>query len=43
MRLFQMSASTGVPRFEKDDQVICTSYFSKLNPLEHGEVIENFF
>ncbi|KAH7728641.1 laminin alpha 1 chain [Aphelenchoides avenae] len=38
MRVFGVPASTGVPRFTRDDEVICTTYFSRLDPLEWGEI-----
>uniref|UniRef100_A0A915BQN1 Laminin subunit alpha-2 n=1 Tax=Parascaris univalens TaxID=6257 RepID=A0A915BQN1_PARUN len=38
MRHFGVPATVGVPRFTRDDEVICTSYFSKLDPLENGEI-----
>lgn len=38
MRVFGVPATVGVPKFERDDEVICTSYYSKLNPLENGEI-----
>jgi len=38
MRAFGVPASVGVPKFTRDDEVICTSYFGKLNPLENGEI-----
>ncbi|XP_043920288.1 laminin subunit alpha-2 isoform X4 [Protopterus annectens] len=28
----------GPPSYRKDDEVICTSYYSKIHPLEHGEI-----
>lgn len=28
----------GTPSYMKDDEVICTSYYSKIHPLENGEV-----
>lgn len=28
----------GPPSYAKDDEVICTSYYSKVHPLENGEV-----
>lgn len=28
----------GTPSYVKDDEVICTSYYSKIHPLENGEV-----
>lgn len=33
-----MRASRGSARSAADDQVHCTSYYSQLDPLEHGEV-----
>ncbi|KAM3721816.1 Laminin subunit [Dirofilaria immitis] len=38
LRQFNVPAITGVPRFTRDDEVICTSYYSKLDPLENGEI-----
>jgi laminin alpha 1/2 len=38
MRAFGVPATVGVPKFTRDDEVICTSYFSQLNPLEQGEI-----
>ncbi|KAF8367906.1 lam-3 [Pristionchus pacificus] len=38
MRQFGIPATTGVPRFTSDDEVICTSEYSKLQPLEAGEI-----
>ncbi|XP_053142140.1 laminin subunit alpha-2 isoform X3 [Hemicordylus capensis] len=29
---------TGPPSYAKDDEVICTSYYSKIHPLENGEI-----
>ena len=39
-KLYNISASPGKPSYDylRDDEVRCTSYFSKLNPLENGEV-----
>ncbi|XP_069778449.1 laminin subunit alpha-1 isoform X2 [Narcine bancroftii] len=28
----------GPPTYKRDDEVICTSYYSRLVPLEHGEI-----
>ncbi|XP_068027119.1 laminin subunit alpha-2-like, partial [Melanerpes formicivorus] len=28
----------GTPSYLKDDEVICTSYYSKIHPLENGEI-----
>ncbi|KAI1731181.1 laminin EGF domain-containing protein [Ditylenchus destructor] len=38
MRVFGMPATEGVPKFSRDDEVHCTSYYSQLNPLEEGEI-----
>jgi laminin alpha 1/2 len=38
IRSFGLPATSGVPRFQTDDEAICTSFFSKLEPLENGEV-----
>ncbi|OZC06693.1 hypothetical protein X798_06324 [Onchocerca flexuosa] len=38
LRQFGVPATIGVPRFTRDDEVICTSYYSKLDPLENGEI-----
>ncbi|CAL4101417.1 unnamed protein product, partial [Meganyctiphanes norvegica] len=37
-RSFNVPATRGRPTYQADDEVICTSYFSRLNPLEGGEV-----
>ncbi|KJH49987.1 laminin EGF-like protein [Dictyocaulus viviparus] len=38
MRQFGIPATAGVPRFERDDEVHCTSEYSKITPLEGGEI-----
>lgn len=38
MEAYGIMPTVGKPRFRSDDEVICTSYYSKLNPLEGGEV-----
>uniref|UniRef100_A0A8L8JDH0 Laminin subunit alpha-2 n=1 Tax=Heligmosomoides polygyrus TaxID=6339 RepID=A0A8L8JDH0_HELPZ len=38
MRQFGIPATTGVPRFTRDDEVHCTSEYSKITPLEGGEI-----
>ncbi|CAD5209051.1 unnamed protein product [Bursaphelenchus xylophilus] len=38
MRQFGVPASVGVTRFSSDSEVICTSYYSKLDPMERGEI-----
>ena len=40
MKLYNIPAAPGKPSYDylRDDEVRCTSYFSKLNPLENGEV-----
>lgn len=35
---YNVTPRLGPPTYKKDDEVICTSYYSKLVPLEHGEV-----
>ena len=35
---FGVQPTRGRPTYTSDTQVICTSYFSRLNPLEGGEV-----
>ncbi|KAK9411572.1 laminin subunit alpha-2-like [Crotalus adamanteus] len=35
---YNISPRTGPPSYAKDDEVICTSYYSKIHPLENGEV-----
>ena len=43
MKAYNIEATVGKPRFRSDNEVICTSYYSKLNPLEGGEVSDYFF
>ncbi|ETN73227.1 laminin EGF-like protein [Necator americanus] len=38
MRQFGVPATTGVPKFQRDDEVHCTSEYSKITPLEGGEI-----
>ncbi|KAF8792889.1 Laminin subunit alpha-1 like protein [Argiope bruennichi] len=35
---FGVRPTMGKPRYRSDSEVICTSYYSKLNPLEGGEI-----
>ncbi|XP_014675870.1 PREDICTED: laminin subunit alpha-2-like, partial [Priapulus caudatus] len=35
---YGIAPTVGVPRYRSDDEVICTSYYSKLEPLENGEI-----
>ncbi|GFV46517.1 laminin subunit alpha-1 [Trichonephila clavipes] len=35
---FRVPPTMGKPRYRSDDEVICTSHYSKLNPLEGGEI-----
>ncbi|XP_039180622.1 laminin subunit alpha-2 isoform X7 [Crotalus tigris] len=35
---YNISPRTGPPSYAKDDEVICTSYYSKIHPLENGEI-----
>ncbi|XP_018411793.1 PREDICTED: laminin subunit alpha-2 [Nanorana parkeri] len=35
---YNISPRVGTPSYTKDDEVICTSYYSKIHPLENGEI-----
>ncbi|CAJ1081613.1 laminin subunit alpha-1 isoform X3 [Xyrichtys novacula] len=35
---YNVTPRLGPPTYKRDTEVICTSYYSKLNPLEHGEI-----
>ncbi|XP_057678966.1 laminin subunit alpha-2 isoform X4 [Corythoichthys intestinalis] len=35
---FNMNPRTGPPSYMRDDEVICTSFYSKIHPLENGEI-----
>uniref|UniRef100_A0A8C3AV95 Laminin subunit alpha 2 n=1 Tax=Cyclopterus lumpus TaxID=8103 RepID=A0A8C3AV95_CYCLU len=35
---FNINPRTGTPSYTRDDEVICTSYYSKIHPLENGEI-----
>lgn len=35
---FGMTARKGKPKYFTDSEVICTSFYSKLTPMENGEV-----
>uniref|UniRef100_H3D7M5 Laminin, alpha 1 n=1 Tax=Tetraodon nigroviridis TaxID=99883 RepID=H3D7M5_TETNG len=35
---YNVTPRLGPPTYKKDTEVICTSYYSRLNPLEHGEI-----
>ena len=35
-------ARTGAPKYLYDTEVMCTTYFSRLNPLDNGEVFVLF-
>lgn len=35
---FRVSAKKGKPHYSTDIEVICTSFYSRLTPLENGEV-----
>uniref|UniRef100_A0A3P8WGE8 Laminin subunit alpha-1 n=1 Tax=Cynoglossus semilaevis TaxID=244447 RepID=A0A3P8WGE8_CYNSE len=35
---YNITPRLGPPTYKRDTEVICTSYYSKLNPLEHGEI-----
>lgn len=36
---FNINPKTGPPSYTRDDEVICTSFYSKIPPLENGEVM----
>ncbi|XP_015910992.1 laminin subunit alpha-1 isoform X2 [Parasteatoda tepidariorum] len=36
--VYGIKPTVGKPHYRADDEVICTSYYSKLNPLENGEI-----
>ncbi|XP_012788306.2 laminin subunit alpha-2 [Sorex araneus] len=36
--LYNIQPRTGPPSYAKDDEVICTSFYSKIHPLENGEI-----
>ncbi|MGH0167527.1 UNVERIFIED_CONTAM: hypothetical protein FKN15_052759, partial [Acipenser sinensis] len=35
---YNVTPRIGPPTYKRDDEVICTSYYSRLVPLEHGEI-----
>ena len=35
---YNIPPTIGIPRYKADNEVICTSFYSKLNPLTDGEV-----
>ncbi|XP_073483348.1 laminin subunit alpha-2 isoform X3 [Aquarana catesbeiana] len=35
---YNIHPRVGTPSYTKDDEVICTSYYSKIHPLENGEI-----
>ncbi|XP_070709007.1 laminin subunit alpha-1 [Pempheris klunzingeri] len=35
---YNVTPRLGPPTYKSDTEVICTSYYSRLNPLEHGEI-----
>ncbi|KAM9308338.1 laminin subunit alpha-1 [Gastrophryne carolinensis] len=35
---YSIMPRAGPPTYKRDDEVICTSYYSRLVPLEHGEI-----
>jgi len=37
-RAFGVEPTRGKPAYKSDDEVICTSYFSNIRPLENGEI-----
>lgn len=39
---FNIMPRRGPPSYAHDDEVICTSFYSKIHPLENGEVRNTF-
>ncbi|XP_028252901.1 laminin subunit alpha-2 isoform X2 [Parambassis ranga] len=35
---YNINPRTGPPSYTRDDEVICTSFYSKIHPLENGEI-----
>ncbi|XP_068087628.1 laminin subunit alpha-2 isoform X4 [Hyperolius riggenbachi] len=35
---YNISPRVGIPSYTKDDEVICTSHYSRIHPLENGEI-----
>ncbi|XP_075059154.1 laminin subunit alpha-2 isoform X2 [Mixophyes fleayi] len=35
---YNINPRVGTPSYTQDDEVICTSYYSKIHPLENGEI-----
>uniref|UniRef100_A0A8C5PK68 Laminin subunit alpha-1 n=1 Tax=Leptobrachium leishanense TaxID=445787 RepID=A0A8C5PK68_9ANUR len=35
---YNVTPRLGTPTYKRDDEVICTSFYSRLVPLEHGEI-----
>ncbi|KAG5268865.1 hypothetical protein AALO_G00217340 [Alosa alosa] len=35
---YNITPRIGPPTYKKDNEVICTSYYSRIEPLEHGEI-----
>lgn len=42
LQTYGIAPTVGRPRYGRDDDVICTSYYSKLNPVNNGEVTRVF-
>lgn len=41
LEMFEVPATKGKPQYSTDTEVICTSFYSRLTPLENGEVMMN--
>lgn len=39
---YRIRAKSGKPHYDSDEEVICTSYYSSITPLEGGEVCNAF-
>lgn len=38
LSVYNIRPTIGIPRYRHDSQVICTSMYSRLDPLQNGEV-----
>ncbi|GAB6030676.1 hypothetical protein CHUAL_007531 [Chamberlinius hualienensis] len=38
IEIYGVYPTVGIPRYRSDDEVICTAYYSRLEPLENGEI-----
>ena len=38
--VYRVEPTIGIPKFERDDDVLCMSQYSRLDPLQNGEVMD---